>query len=135
MIDTILGQLDKVRPSGNGKYMARCPSHEDRDPSLAIAETDDGRILLHCFAGCSADEVLGSIGLTLSDLYPDGAVRDQLKGWATMTKRKPTINDETDGYTIEIAKRRRAHGEQLSPQDREAERNAWMRARNANNHG
>jgi hypothetical protein len=37
---------------------------------LAISETGDDRVLLHCFAGCSTQEVLLSIGLTFDDLFP-----------------------------------------------------------------
>jgi putative DNA primase/helicase len=47
--------------------MARCPAHEDRDPSLSVS-VKEGRILLHCFAGCSADAVLAAVGLTWRDL-------------------------------------------------------------------
>lgn len=34
------------------QWLARCPAHDDHQPSLSIKETDDGRILFHCFAGC-----------------------------------------------------------------------------------
>jgi hypothetical protein len=40
------------RRSGRG-WMARCPAHNDRQPSLSIADGADGRLLLYCFAGCS----------------------------------------------------------------------------------
>ena len=38
-------------------WMARCPAHEDRDPSLSIREVD-GKILLHCHAGCPQQNVI-----------------------------------------------------------------------------
>ena len=69
-LDNLLSKLQKVRKNGKD-YMACCPSHQDRSPSLAIAEKEDGRILLKCFAGCSADEVLGAIGLELKDVMPE----------------------------------------------------------------
>ena len=69
-INDLLSRLQKVRKNGKD-YMACCPSHNDRSPSLAIAEKEDGRILLKCFAGCSADEVLGAIGLELKDVMPE----------------------------------------------------------------
>ena len=49
--------------------MACCPAHKDRSPSLSI--TPDGEtVLITCFAGCGTEDVLASIGLTFSDLYP-----------------------------------------------------------------
>ena len=69
--DILLQQLQKVKRTGNGRWLACCPSHEDRTASLSIRELDDGRILAHCFAGCSVDEVLGAVGLTFDALYPE----------------------------------------------------------------
>ena len=68
---TLLGRLEGVRSRGPGRWSARCPSHKDRSPSLSIAEAEDGRVLLHCFAGCGADDVLGAIGLSFSDVMPE----------------------------------------------------------------
>lgn len=68
--DVLLSRLSRVQPRGNGQWMCRCPSHEDRTASLSVGEID-GRILLHCFAGCEADEVLGAVGLEFKDLYPE----------------------------------------------------------------
>jgi hypothetical protein len=64
----LLERLDGVGPRGPGRWMARCPAHRDRIPSLSIREADD-RMLLHCFAGCSAGDVLAAVGLALGDLY------------------------------------------------------------------
>jgi hypothetical protein len=47
-----LAAVLNARPTGRG-WMARCPAHRDRTPSLSIREADDGRLLLKCFAGCS----------------------------------------------------------------------------------
>lgn len=69
-VDELLTRFDKVKKSGPNKWVARCPAHEDRSPSLAIKEGDDGVVLLHCFAGCSVDDVCGAIGIELMDLFP-----------------------------------------------------------------
>lgn len=69
MIDNILQHLDKVKKSGKG-YQARCPAHEDKGPSLSLREGDDGRVLLHCHAGCSTAAVVAAMGLTMADLFP-----------------------------------------------------------------
>ena len=70
-VNNLLSRLDKVRSTGNGKYLACCPAHPDRSPSLAIKQTDDEKLLLHCFSGCSVVDILAAIGLELSDLMPE----------------------------------------------------------------
>jgi hypothetical protein len=71
-IDIILSRLNKVQKTSKlNEYKALCPAHEDKNPSLSIGELPDGRILINCFVGCSALEILGSIGLSLKDLYPE----------------------------------------------------------------
>lgn len=68
---TLLDRLDGIRRTKPGSWVARCPAHDDRGPSLSIRETDDGRVLVHCFAGCDTESVLDAVGLTFSDLYPE----------------------------------------------------------------
>lgn len=69
-IDGFLARLDGVKQTRDGRWLARCPSHDDRHPSLSVAEGDDGRVLIKCWAGCGAGEVLGAAGMTFSDLFP-----------------------------------------------------------------
>lgn len=69
-MSVLLDRLQGLRETGQGRYLARCPSHADKSPSLSIRELGDGRTLLHCFAGCSAEDVVTAIGLSMSDLYP-----------------------------------------------------------------
>ncbi len=57
IINELLGMLDKVRAHGSGKLSACCPAHADRSPSLSLRVAEDGRLLVHCFAGCSIEEV------------------------------------------------------------------------------
>ena len=45
------------RRSG-GTWLACCPAHDDREPSLAIRDGDDGRVLVHCHAGCDQKGVI-----------------------------------------------------------------------------
>lgn len=70
-IENLLNRLDLLKPTGSSRWMSRCPAHEDRTPSLSIRETDDGRILLHCFAGCETESILDAVALEFSDLFPD----------------------------------------------------------------
>jgi len=67
-IQNILNRLDKVKASGSG-WQSLCPAHEDTVPSLSINEGDDGRILLHCHAGCKFDSIISVLGLTAKDLW------------------------------------------------------------------
>jgi len=75
--DALLDRLDKAKRTAPGKWSAKCPAHDDKGPSLAVRELDDGRVLVHCFAGCGVDEILGAVGLGFDALYPpkpiDGA--------------------------------------------------------------
>lgn len=69
--ERVLECLEGVRRTAPGRWLARCPAHDDRSPSLSIRELDDGRMLLHDFAGCSTRAVLNALGLDLSDLFPE----------------------------------------------------------------
>ena len=70
-IESLISRLDGVKETGHGKYVARCPAHDDKSPSLAIKECSDGRILIHDFAGCETENVLAAIGLNFSDVMPE----------------------------------------------------------------
>lgn len=67
-IDLIINRLDRVKRSGSG-WIACCPAHEDQNPSLSISEGDDGKVLLHCFAGCSVKEITAALELETKDLF------------------------------------------------------------------
>jgi hypothetical protein len=67
----LLPLLRNVKRTGVGRWIATCPAHDDRHPSLSIRELDDGMMLLHDFGGCSPADVLGSVGLAFEDLYPE----------------------------------------------------------------
>jgi hypothetical protein len=67
----ILDRLERVKQTAPGRWLARCPAHEDKSPSLSIRQLDDGRILLHDFAGCEVGDVLAALGLQLQDLFPE----------------------------------------------------------------
>jgi putative DNA primase/helicase len=71
-LQQFLERLPDARRSGPG-YRALCPAHHDRNPSLSIREGNDGRILIKCHAGCTAEAVVAALGLHLSDLMPPGA--------------------------------------------------------------
>ena len=66
--DRFLARLEGVRQTGRDKWIARCPAHDDRSPSLSIGHVDD-RLLIHCFSGCDVLDVLHTVGLEMSDLF------------------------------------------------------------------
>ncbi len=70
MIEDILPRLDKAKRTGRGSWLARCPAHDDGGPSLTIRAEDDGRILVHCFAGCSFEEIKDAVGLGWEPWFP-----------------------------------------------------------------
>ena len=51
-------------------WIARCPAHEDRSPSLSIRAGEGGRVLLHCFSGCGITAICDAMHLKVCDLFP-----------------------------------------------------------------
>lgn len=108
----LLDRLEKVRRERDGQWNACCPAHDDRSPSLAVGETQDGRVLVHCHGGCSVEDVLVAIGLDMTDLYPDTtrhyeslmkhvhtrpkhmAHEDRVMSYATQSKRRLTTMEK-----------------------------------------
>lgn len=68
-LPALVARLEGARRQSDA-YLARCPAHDDRHPSLSVSEGKDGRILLHCWAGCTTGDVLAALGLTWADLFP-----------------------------------------------------------------
>ena len=81
-VENLISRLDKVK-GRNGSWTARCPAHADNGPSLAVREGEDGRVLLHCFAGCETANVLGAVGMDMTDLFPE---RDERLDHTQVTK-------------------------------------------------
>lgn len=115
----------KVTANGNcvEEYDAYCPAHDTHHHSLAIGIRSDGAYLLYCRAGCSSSDVAGAVGLSLADLYPDGAMADRIR-----PMEKP-MKARVDSAVLEIASATREAGGKLSKADRAREREAWLRAR------
>lgn len=69
-IEDFLSRLEGVK-GGNGQYLARCPAHDDKRASMSISTGQNGKILLHCHAGCTVPEILDAMGLKETDLFPN----------------------------------------------------------------
>lgn len=87
-VDLVLERLGN-HEQRNGYFMVPCPAHEDPEPSLSIKEGDDGRALLHCFAGCSPPEIVAAMDLEMSDLFPPSA-NGRRGGRRKNSRGKPT---------------------------------------------
>ena len=76
----LIARLDCVRQTGAGRWVARCPAHDDKHPSLAVRELDDGRVLVHDFGLCAVGDILAAVGLTFDDLFPPRTELPPVKG-------------------------------------------------------
>ena len=108
-------RLEKVQWKHNQRAVARCPAHQDKNPSLVIDVAED-RLLVYCPAGCSTQDIVGAVGLTLADLFVDWPVAEwQRKQSIHADKQMLTharhelwilaqcLNTRIDGDTLELA--------------------------------
>jgi hypothetical protein len=67
--DFIVSKLTHATKTSNG-ILARCPAHDDRQSSLSLTQSNDGKILIKCFAGCAVEDIVKAIGLEMKNLFP-----------------------------------------------------------------
>jgi hypothetical protein len=131
-VENLLQRLEKVK-GRNGSWTARCPAHNDKGPSLAVRETDDGRILVHCFAGCETASVLGAVGLDMTDLFPpDEKRKDYPQGGKPSLKPAFFASDLMriigfEALVVQIVAFDIANGKPLSEETRERMLLAYQR--------
>ena len=118
MIDNLLNRLEKVKAKRANQWVACCPAHQDQSPSLAIALTQDGRILLNCWAGCSALDVITAVGLDWSALFPP---KDNYK--SIMEHLKPK-RGSVDDYVVAAYDSDMSRGKKVSQTDKQRFREA-----------
>src|SRR5690606_39091140 len=63
-------RLNGVQRRSDRHCVAKCPAHDDQKPSLSIRLTNEGKVLLKCHAGCTANDVMSALRLSLRDLSP-----------------------------------------------------------------
>ena len=69
--ENVLDRLTVASRNGE-KAMSFCPAHDDRsNPSLSL-RAENGKLLLHCFAGCHPEDIVSKIGLGMKDLFSEG---------------------------------------------------------------
>jgi hypothetical protein len=99
LLNDFLSRLTNVKHVGSSKYVARCPAHKDKHASLSVTTGDDGRILLKCFAGCTAGDIVAALGLKMSDLFP----QPKKRGWPKGRPRKPPAPTAQSADEIKIS--------------------------------
>lgn len=72
--EALVSRLEGVRARGKDRWIARCPAHADKSPSLTVSELPDGRVLLHCHAQCAVESVLAAVGLEFDALFPPNPI-------------------------------------------------------------
>lgn len=101
-LDHVLGRLRahgrRVKQAGD-ECQAQCPAHEDDNPSLSVREDDDGRVLLHCHAGCSVQAIVHALGLTQSDLFPPKIATASSNGVAHQVPNDEYLYSDANGMT------------------------------------
>jgi hypothetical protein len=73
-------------------WKARCPAHHDRKPSLSIREADDGKILVHCHAGCDQERVIAA--LRVSGLWPENGLEPATRSVANAAATSQPARDD-----------------------------------------
>jgi hypothetical protein len=106
--EEFLQLLENVRQIGPGRWLARCPAHDDHRPSLSVKETEDGRLLLYCWAGCETRDILEVLGLEFRDLFPGGdgnpvAIRERRQA-ATAKKALRRLRERVVDEAAELLK-------------------------------
>lgn len=125
-------RLDNPKQTGDRQWVAKCPAHDDRDPSLSVAETQDGRTLIHCHAGCEALDVVHAVGLELADLFPESTDTYQARPfWWAREQRKKNDGLDVERTVLALAKADRAAGKRLSGKDLARERAAFLALKRA----
>lgn len=126
LLQQILQQLESVKPSARG-FSARCPAHDDRGPSLSIKEGEDGRVLVHCFAGCTPQEVVTELGLVMADLFPANGKTRRPPPAAGVTRTALRAAVEFEQEVLYFIAYDRVKGKSISPTDAARERLARQR--------
>ena len=125
----ILQRLEGVK-GRDGKYMARCPNHGDSTPSLSVSLGNDNKILLKCFAGCTTEAIVWSMGLEMKDLFAESATSFPTYG---ETKANTPANQEAEYLyargTLKKVKFRRADGSKFCTW-RHLKGGKWEKGRN-----
>lgn len=112
-LELLLPRLQGVKRYGS-RHVAYCPGHKDGTQSLSLSRGNDGRVLLHCYAGCETRDVLAAVGLELKDLFPGGLSQEQRQQYRLEKLEKER---HFERLVIEAGNGTVANGQELSDDD------------------
>jgi hypothetical protein len=127
-----------VQRHGKG-CRALCPACGGKSRKLSLTQGDDGRVLLHCFAGCQPHEVLAAVGLTVNDLFVrrieanmTPTQKRELREAAKQSQWRAALDAlQLEIGVVHIAARQVLAGEALAPDDLQRVGTACDRIRDA----
>jgi len=122
--EILLSRLANVRRTAGG-WRADCPNGHRSKGTLAITEETDGRLLLHCHAGCTVFEVLAAVDLSPSTLFPNRlaeSVTPEMRAAARSRFRLVAVGAAVgvlarEAAVVELAACQIAGGESLTAED------------------
>ncbi|PHS70670.1 MAG: hypothetical protein COB23_03080 [Methylophaga sp.] len=133
-VQNILDRLEFVRQTNPSQWVCQCPCGHVKTAQMGIKELPDGRVLIHCFAGHSPDEILEAIDMSLGDLFEE-SIEDRIQPLYVVrkeNKRLATIHDKIKScqLRLDMAEEMRTRGMRLTDEDLTTERNAFVEMRN-----
>jgi len=118
-IHKILNHLNKVKRTGDGRYIACCPAHDDVSPSLTIRALPDGRVLMHCFGGCDIESILSAMDLHLADLFPEPIMQHGKPAQRPFNPSDVLLCIRNESRLLALATADILHGKVLSAEQKE----------------
>lgn len=113
-LDLVIGRLElfgaRVQAGHGDTYVAQCPAHDDHNPSLVVSRGTDGRVLVHCHAGCTYEEILNTLGLESKDLMPELEEDAQELAAYSYTDENGTLLYQVVRYVPKAFRQRRPDG-------------------------
>jgi hypothetical protein len=121
-IDTVLARLNDPKPTGRDRWRSICPSCGGSNASaLSVGIGHDDAVLLRCFKGCDASQVIGAMSLEMADLFPrtvgPGCGRPPLKRRAMLSARQAIDLIEFECLLVWTAAFNLANGHSLTADD------------------
>lgn len=116
----ITDYLNGVKQTRHNHYVALCPCHKEKTPSLSITIADDGKTICHCF-GCGANglDVVDALGLTTGELFPDDGDFNREEYQAKKQKQFLKAQFMSDYVLIQIGESWLKIGRKFTRHDRE----------------